>query len=65
MPKTAENFNLTIRFGNDAMQSPADVARSLRKLADRFGDIDGAAMSGEDGRILDLNGNDVGGWEFA
>jgi hypothetical protein len=47
------------------MQSPADVARSLRKLADRFGEINGAAMSGEDGTILDLNGNNVGGWEFA
>jgi len=64
MPE-AENFNLTIRLGNDAMQSPADVGRSLRKLAERFEDIDGAAMSGEDGIILDLNGNNVGGWEFA
>lgn len=62
---TAENFNLTMRFGNDAMQSPADVARSLRILAERFEEIDGAAMSGEHGVILDLNGNDVGGWEFA
>ena len=62
---TAENFNLTIRLGNDAMQSPADVAGALQKLADRFADTGGAAMTGEDGTILDLNGNDVGGWEFA
>jgi hypothetical protein len=56
-------FNLTIELGNDAMQSPADIARALRRVAETWGMIEGAAAVGEEGEIRDLNGNTVGGWE--
>lgn len=50
-----ETFNLTIKLGNDAMQTPMDVARALRELADRMED-----RAEFDVAIYDDNGNRVG-----
>jgi len=54
-------FNVDIVLGNDAMQTAADVAEALRRLADRLEAYshDGALL----GRIYDTNGNCVGSWE--
>jgi hypothetical protein len=49
-------FTLTIDLGNDAMQREEDIARALRRIADR---IDGGAT---DGAVMDDNGNKVGSW---
>ena len=53
-------FSLKIKLGNEAMQTPEDVAAALRSVAqavDRVG-----VSSGEYGTIRDLNGNTVGSW---
>ncbi len=50
------NFNLKIDLGNDEMSGPEDVARVLRKVADR---LMNDALSGV---IMDDNGNKVGSW---
>lgn len=59
------HFTLEIRLGNDAMHTGEDVAEALivtgRKIMSNS--IDYASMEdGENGHILDLNGNQVGGW---
>lgn len=54
----SNRFNLTIKLGNDAMQTPYDVAEALRDAAqqiDMHGDM-------SHGRIFDANGNRVGEW---
>jgi hypothetical protein len=56
-----DEFTLTIRLGNDAMQTGGDVAEALRKLADRI-DTYRDGSFGANGRIMDANGNDVGEW---
>jgi len=56
-------FELKIELGNDAMQTPRDVAFVLKKLAsklDNMGD-DFALVDG--GKIMDANGNSVGKWD--
>ena len=52
-------FRLGIELGNDAMQTPEDVADALRDIADRIerGDLTG-------GGIRDENGNTVGSWDY-
>ena len=50
------SFALKISLGNEAMQTGEDVARALRKVADKLD-------RGEDrGRVVDDNGNAVGEW---
>ena len=50
-------FTLRIKMGNEAMQTPEDVADVLREAANDvlFMDYDA---------ILDMNGNKVGDWRF-
>jgi hypothetical protein len=59
-------FTLGIRLGNDAMQTPHDVAAVLRKVADRL-DVQAGLLGAvrEESSIRDLNGNTVGEWVFA
>ena len=55
-------FHLQIVLGNEAMQTPEDVAKALRDIADKlensntFQDRTGGSL------IHDLNGNRVGGY---
>ena len=51
-------FTLHIELGNDAMQTPADVARVLHRLADGLANVE----FGGGGRIPDVNGNTIGRW---
>jgi hypothetical protein len=54
------HFSLKITLGNEAMQTPDDVAAALRQVADR---LDGTAFVEHDGaKIRDTNGNTVGLW---
>ena len=53
-------FTLRIKMGNDAMQTPEDVAASLRDIANRLD----WGMYRRSGEILDMNGNKVGEWKF-
>ena len=50
-------FTLTITLGNEAMQTNEDVAEALRVAASR---IESRALP----LIRDINGNNVGSWEF-
>lgn len=51
-------FTVTIRLGNDAMQTQEDVARALRTVAAKLD-------TGEtEGKIRDDNGNTVGEFKF-
>lgn len=52
-------FKLEIELGNDAMQTPMDVAMALTSLADRL-----TASPPTEGVIRDENGNPVGRWSF-
>lgn len=58
-------FTLTIRLGNDAMQSGEDIARALGKVSTRLEGIAGAMAEDDSGRIMDTNGNAVGEWSIA
>jgi hypothetical protein len=67
-------FNLYIRLGNAAMQSPVDIAFALQKLANDMlertaGDPYEPIVMGEHTRISgnawDLNGNQVGHWSIS
>ncbi len=71
--KAAGAFVLRIELGNAAMRSPRDVADALRRLAEKVEDLasfaeyddedqDAAIVSGQDGGLMDLNGNSVGKW---
>ena len=53
-------FTLRIKMGNDAMQTPEDVANRLLAVANRLN----YGMDRQSGKILDYNGNKVGEWEF-
>jgi hypothetical protein len=59
-------FQLTITLGNDAMQSPKDIANALREAAYRVTKDDPFSTDpieeGESGLIKDENGNTVGKW---
>jgi hypothetical protein len=61
-------FSLDIRLGNDAMQTPADIARVLRELSSKIVHerVMGSTLAPAtycDGRLLDVNGNVVAKWE--
>jgi len=55
-------FELKIELGNDAMQTPRDVAFVLKKLASKLDDMGGFALV-DGGKIMDANGNSVGKWD--
>lgn len=58
-------FLLTIDLGNAVMQDNHDVAKALRGVADRLSKFTSSGWSpyAIDGKIIDDNGNTVGGWE--
>lgn len=49
-------FTLTIKLGNEAMKTPADVVRALERLSRTIG------TNIESGKVIDDNGNTVGNW---
>ena len=53
-------FTLRIKMGNDAMQTPEDVADRLLAVANRLN----YGIDRQSGEIIDLNGNKVGEWGF-
>ena len=53
-------FTLRIKLGNEAMQTPEDVADRLLAVANRLN----YGIDRQSGEILDMNGNNVGHWEF-
>lgn len=61
-------FTLSIHLGNDAMQTPADLALALRELADKVAVPDSretyAPALADSGAIRDVNGNTVGTWDI-
>jgi hypothetical protein len=54
-----DNFTLSIKLGNEAMQAHADVARELRAVAAQM-----EQQTDMDGTIYDENGNSVGSFRF-
>lgn len=63
---SAPTFSITVRMGNDAMQTAEDLRELLERVrssVDTFaGDIErGCAISSS---LRDVNGNTVGGWSF-
>ena len=53
-------FTLRIKLGNEAMQTPGDVADRLLAVANRLN----CGLDRRSGKILDYNGNVVGEWGF-
>lgn len=53
-----EEFTLKINLGNDAMQTPEDIAEALETIAARL------RAGKEEGTIRDENGNRVGSWSL-
>jgi hypothetical protein len=51
---TFEIFTLRIEGGNDTMQTPSDIAETLRRVAFKL------EYGCSYGNIIDLNGNTVG-----
>ena len=58
---TMKTFTMKIEFGNEAMQSLADVAQATSRI---FADFANRTEEATDdaGRIYDYNGNKVGTW---
>jgi len=52
-------FVLNITMGNDAMRVRQDLALALESVKTRL-----LSSSVSEGKIMDLNGNSVGKWEF-
>ena len=60
-------FSLTIKLGNEAMQTGHDVAEALRRIAIQIDvdcDVDFAGWNcdADQGKVFDANGNSVGTW---
>ena len=55
-------FNCKINLGTSALQTTEDLSNLLRKLADRI-DNDGLLVN-DYGRLVDINGNNVGKWNI-
>ena len=53
-----KKLRLTLDLGNDAMQTPEEIADALHTVAD-------SVLTHERGVILDLNGNAVGVWRIS
>lgn len=59
----ASRFTLTIKLGNAAMMTPADIAAALREVADDLADgLERAHQTASPHVIRDVNGNPVGEW---
>jgi hypothetical protein len=56
-------FTLEIELGNDAMQTRADIEAALRKLGQNLRHMSEPPEHGDEGGIMDDNGNKVGTWE--
>jgi hypothetical protein len=58
-------FKMEVELGNEAMQSGLDVAHALVRTAGRIDRAVGRdpLASGEQGVVMDANGNTVGSWE--
>lgn len=59
----SSTITLTINLGNDAMQSPQNVAEALNRVAERMWHKS-QFFTDEGGTVLDVNGNAVGAWHF-
>ena len=57
-------FKLTIRLGNDAMQTGDQIADALRRVGELLRDFSPDTFHGKPHRVLDANGNTVGTWEI-
>lgn len=58
-------FTLTIRLGNDAMQTGEDVAEQLTRAAGWLAEYEPDVLdAGKAISILDQNGNRVGQWKI-
>lgn len=53
---------IEVELGNEAMQTLLDVRRAVDDSLTRPGQYD-RLLAGEEGVILDFNGNSVGRWE--
>jgi hypothetical protein len=62
---SSHRFVLSINLENAAMQDQHDVAGALRRVADRLSKLASTNFGpyGLSGKIADVNGNTVGGWE--
>jgi len=56
-------FRLEIRLGNEAMQTPEQVAATLRRVADNYLTLQGFPLSDRPYPICALNGAPVGKWK--
>ena len=61
---TPNTFALTLKLGNEAMQTAADIADALRRAASWLEEY-AAIEDGESVSLLDQNGNYVGKWEVS
>jgi len=55
-------FTLKVKFGNEEMQSYADLALATQLLFKRFAQMENEPDSDDSGMIYDLSGNKVGTW---
>lgn len=60
---TPDKFQVTISLVNEAMQTPADIARALRTLASKLTNMD-QDLDDQSGKVFDYNGNAVGTWSI-
>jgi len=62
-------FELTIKTGNDEMQTTGDIAAALRRIAVELDTVDSGKPLGQPdacgSAVYDLNGNRVGAWRVA
>lgn len=58
-------FKLEIELGNEAMLTSHDIAEALRDVMRKLRkDSEDSLEEAFKGRIKDLNGNTVGGWQI-
>ena len=58
-------FILRIKLGNEAMQTPNDIARALNDVADRVECTTIRQLKNSGSlKVMDLNGNSVGSWQI-
>ena len=63
MAKRAERFTVRISLGNSAMLTGADIARTLRQIADKVEDVRNPRPT-HSASVRDVNGNMVGEYEI-
>lgn len=65
MPRRARRFKVVIECENDAFQGDflgVEAGRILQQLGDAT--VESALRPGDEGRLLDVNGNTVGWWNY-